>query len=140
MVSSHQIKDQVIIFFVNYSGNYRKRGTIKIILLYMKKRYGFVPLLRKRKPGKWTSKLTYVLLLSFAFYDLILLFNILVLKAIIVESNIMSARPFYRLITESSRKGPKHEILNPRKGGYRTLVSWTCFLQIYNKRSNLWGS
>jgi hypothetical protein len=45
------------------------------------------------------------------------------LKAIIVENNIMSARPFYGQITESSRKGPKHEILNPRKGGYTFFLN-----------------
>jgi hypothetical protein len=51
------------------------------------------------------------LLLSFAFYDLLLLFNVLVLKAIIVENNIMSASTFYGQITEGSRKGAKHVIL-----------------------------
>jgi hypothetical protein len=35
---------------------------------------------------------------------------ILVLKAIIVENNIMSAKPFFGRITEGSLKGPKHEI------------------------------
>jgi hypothetical protein len=51
-----------------------------------------------------------------------LLINILVLKEIIVENNIRSARTYYGQVTESSRKGPKHEILNPQKGGYRTLI------------------
>jgi hypothetical protein len=35
----------------------------------------------------------------------------------------MSARPFYGQITEISRQDPKHEILNPRKGGLKTLFS-----------------
>jgi hypothetical protein len=72
-------------------------------------------------------------LLSFAFYDLLLLFNILNLKAIIVENNIMSARPFYGQITESSRKGPKHKNLNPRKGGYRTLFLEPAFCKFKKK-------
>jgi hypothetical protein len=61
------------------------------------------------------------------------LFNILVLKAIIVENNIMSARLFYGQITESSRKSPKHEILNPRKEGYRTLFLEPAFCKFITK-------
>jgi hypothetical protein len=40
---------QTTFFCHNYHGKFRKTGTIMIILLlYMKKRYGFVPPLRKR--------------------------------------------------------------------------------------------
>jgi hypothetical protein len=45
----------------------------------------------------------------------------------------MSARPFYGQITESSRKDPKHEILNPRKGGYRTLFYESAFCKFITK-------
>jgi hypothetical protein len=98
--------------------NYNKKKKNNLVIIHEKKIW-FCPTVAKTQPGKLPSKLTYVLLLSFAFYDLLLLFNILVF----VENNIMSERPFYGEITESSRKGPKHEILNSRKRGYRTRFS-----------------
>jgi hypothetical protein len=103
------------------------------LVIIHEKKIWFRPTVAKTQPGKWPSKLTYVLLLSFAFYDLLLLFNILVLKAIIVENNILSARPFNGQITEISWKGPKHEILNPRKGGHRTLFLEHTFCKFITK-------
>jgi hypothetical protein len=96
MGSSHQIKDQEIIFFChNYPGNFRKTGKYhKNVVIIHEKKILVRPTVAKTQPFKCPSKLTYGLLLCFAFYDLLLLFNILVLKAIIVENNIMSARPF----------------------------------------------
>jgi hypothetical protein len=53
MVSSHQIKDQVIIFFVIIILEIfeKQESTIKILLLYMKKIW-FRPTVAKTQPGK----------------------------------------------------------------------------------------
>jgi hypothetical protein len=77
MVSSHQIKHQVIILFChNYPGNFRKTGKYhkNLVIIHEKKKW-FRPTVAKTQPGNCPSKLTYVLLLSYAFYDLLLLFN-----------------------------------------------------------------